>query len=53
MYLARLENGSWLAVLSGCFQRDVTFGVPVKHSEKIVVGAGHDDAEEQSRREGY
>lgn len=40
-YLARLENGSGFAVLPGCFQGDVTFSVPVKHSEEIIIGAGH------------
>lgn len=43
-HLARLENGSGFAVFSGCFQRDVTFSVPVKHSEEVVIGAGHYDA---------
>lgn len=40
-HLAGLQNRSGFAIFSGCFQRDVTFGVPVKHSEKIVVGTGH------------
>lgn len=49
-YLARLEDGSGLAVLPGRLQRDVTFGVAVEHSEKIVVGTAHDDAEGQRNR---
>lgn len=54
LYLARLENGSGFAVLPGRFQCDVAFSVPVKHSEEIVIGAGHYDAEEEQRRaEGY
>lgn len=54
VYLARLENGSGFAVFSGRFQCDITFGVPIKHSEEIVIGAGHYDTEEQQRRtEGY
>lgn len=44
-YLARLENGSGFAVLPGCFQCDVTFSVPVKHSEEIIIGAGHNHTE--------
>lgn len=47
MYLARLEDGSGFAVLPGCFQRDVSFRVPVEHPEEVVIGAGHDDAEEE------
>lgn len=47
MYLARLQNSSGFAVLSGCFQCDVSFGVSVKHSEEIVVRAGHYDAEKR------
>lgn len=54
LYLARLENGSGFAVLPGRFQSDVTFSVAVKHSEKIIVGAGHyDAAEEEMRAFGY
>lgn len=54
LYLAGLENGSGFAVLPGCFQRDVTFSVPVKHSEEIIIGACHYDAEEEDRKEkGY
>lgn len=52
-YLARLENGSGFAVLPGRLQRDVTFGVAVKHSEEIVVGAAHDDAEGKKSRRGF
>lgn len=54
LYLSRLENGSGFAVLPGSFQCDVTFSVTVKHSEEVVIGAGHYDAEggvEQSRAE--
>lgn len=47
LYLARLENGSGFAVLPGRFQRDITFSVTVKHSEKIIVGASHYDAAEE------
>lgn len=47
LYLARLENGSGFAVLSGRLQCDVTFSVPVKHSKEIVIRAGHYDAEEE------
>lgn len=46
MYLARLENSSGFAILPGSFQRDVTFGIPVKHSEEIVIGACHYDTKE-------
>ena len=49
LYLARLENGSGFAVLPGRLQCDVTFSVPVEHSEEVVVGAGHNDTEEEKR----
>ena len=51
LYLARLENGSGFAVLPGRLQRDVTFRVPVEHSEEVVIGAGHYDAVEEQRGE--
>jgi len=51
--LARLQDGSGFAVLPRRLQGDVTFGVPVEHPEEIVIGAGHDDAEEEEEEEGY
>lgn len=54
LYLARLKNGSGFAVLSGRFQRNVAFRVPVKHPEEVVIGACHyDTEEEQSAAKGY
>ena len=46
-YLAGFEDSSGLAVLSGRLQRDVPLGVPVKHPEEVVVGAGHDHTVDQ------
>ena len=46
-YLAGFEDSPGLAVLSGRLQGDVTLGVPVKHPEEVVVGAGHDHTGDQ------
>lgn len=40
----RFKDGSGFAAFSGGFKGHVTFGVPVKHAEEVVVGAGHDHA---------
>lgn len=38
----RLQDSSGFAALPRSLQGHITFGVPVEHAEKIVVGTGHD-----------
>lgn len=44
-----LEDSPGFAALPRCFQGHVTLGVPVEHTEEVVVGSCHDDADEQNR----
>lgn len=39
------ERSPGFAAFSGCLQCNVPPGVAVKHSEEVVVGAGHDGAD--------
>lgn len=48
-YFALLQDGARLAVLPGRLQSDVLPVATVKHSEEVVVGAGHHDAAEGSK----
>lgn len=41
-HFAWFEGGPRFAALPGRLECDVPSGVAVKHSEKVVVGAGHD-----------
>lgn len=43
-HTARLQDRPRLAVLAGGLQSHVALRVSVEHSEKVVVGPGHDDA---------
>lgn len=36
-----LKNSSWFTALSGCLQGDITFGIAVKHSKKVVIRTCH------------
>lgn len=44
-HFAWFERSPRFAALPGRLQRDVPPGVAVKHSEEVVVGAGHDGTE--------
>lgn len=41
-HFTRFERSPWFAALPGRLQCDIPPGVAVKHSEEVVVGAGHD-----------
>lgn len=41
-YFTWFERGPWFAALPGRLQCDVPPGIAVKHSEEVVVRAGHD-----------
>lgn len=45
----RLEDGPRFAALPGRFQGHVTLGVPVEHTEEVVVSSRHDDTGGQNR----
>ena len=45
----RFKDGSGFAAFSGRFKGHVAFGVPVKHAEEVVVGAGHDHTGQRRR----
>lgn len=46
---ARLQHGPRLAALPRRLQGDVALGVAVEHAEEVVVGAGHDHAEDEAK----
>lgn len=48
-HTARLQDRPGFAVLAGGLQSHVALRVSVKHSEKVVVGPGHDDTAEERR----
>lgn len=45
----RLQHGPRLAALPRRLQRDVALGVAVEHAEEVVVGSGHDHAEDEPK----
>lgn len=48
-HFAWFERSPWFAALPGRLQCDVPPGVAVKHSEEVVVGAGHDGTDGERR----